>query len=307
MNINMYNYFYNNLVDLNNAINSRWPQSDDRVSNGYDKPLPLSLRLPNEVWKVIFSGANFKELRNCSLVDKKWNQLTNDPMLVKKMIYEEYCFNPSHWNEFCGVGTVLDDEIAKAYASLPKDIREILKSDYNGQKVIDTHMLVWIPETIKGKPITIDNFGALLKAKPEFCYNATGYRVIWDEIVQQEGSKLVKSGWVLMTTDVISGSRKKSFAEQKLLVESLNKNGQTGYRVPKTAEAIICIAAQYLRSKESKKRLFSDEPWTFTRCQENVQGLQTMVGGFAPSGLSVWFTRNDDRYGAIGVAGLREF
>ena len=34
----MYNYFYNNLVDLNNAINSRWPQSEDRVSNGYNAP-----------------------------------------------------------------------------------------------------------------------------------------------------------------------------------------------------------------------------------------------------------------------------
>ena len=276
-------------------------------STNSNEPLPLPLWLPDEIWKVIFSEANFKELRNCSLVDKKWNQLTNDPMLVKKMIYEEYCFNPSHWNEFCGVGTVLDDEIAKAYASLPKDIREILKSDYNGQKVIDTHMLVWIPETIKGKPVTIDNFGALLKAKPEFCYNATGYRVIWDEIVQQEGSKLVKSGWVLMTTDVISGSRNKSLAEQKLLVESLNKNGQTGYRVPKIAEAIICINAQYLRSKESKKRLFSTEPWTYTRCQENVQGFQTIVGRFAPSGLYVYVTRNYSDGDDIGVAGLREF
>jgi len=32
----MYNYFYNNLVDLNNAINLRWPQSEDGVSNGYN-------------------------------------------------------------------------------------------------------------------------------------------------------------------------------------------------------------------------------------------------------------------------------
>jgi len=89
------------------------------------------------------------------------------------------------------------------------------------------------------------------------------------------------------------------------MVESLNKNGQTGCRVPKTAEAIICIAAQYLRSKESKKRLFSDEPETYTRCQENVQGFQTIVGAFAPFDLLV--ALNDYDHDHIGVAGLREF
>ena len=266
------------------------------------EPLPLSLGLPNEIFKVIFSDVNFKELRNCSLVDKKWNQVTNDPMLVKKTIYEGFCFNPSHWNEFCGAGTVSHDEIAKAYASLPKDILEILKNDYNGKKVIDTHMLVWIPETIKGKPLTIDTFGALLKEKQEFSNSATGYGYIPNSIIQQEGNKPIKCGWVLMTTDVIPGSRNKSFADQELLVESLNKNGQTGYRVPKMAEAIVCIAAEYLRSK---KRLFSNDPSTYTRCQENVQGFQIIVGYFKEYGLDV--DKNHDDDDDIGVAALREF
>ena len=291
---------------LSNLIWGTYPSSivTNTLSNQLatsNEPLPLSLGLPNEVCKVIFSDVNFKELRNCSLVDKKWNKLTNDPMLVKKMIYEGFCFNPSHWNEFCGAGTVSNDEIAKAYASLPKDIFKILKSDYNGKKVIDTHMLVWIPESIKGKSVTIDNFGALLKEQPEFSHNPTGYGYIWNSNVQQEGSNPIKSGWKLMTNDVIPGSRNKKMAEQLILVESLNKNGQTGYRVPKTAEAIICIAAEYLRSK---KRLFSDEPTTYTRCQENVQGYQVVVGGFDPSGL---FVCNSTDCVSIGVAGLREF
>ena len=267
--------------------------------------LPLSFEFPNEIWKDIFLKSNFKDLGNCSLVDKKWNQLTNDPMLVKKMIYEGFCFNPSHWNEFCGAGTVSDDEIAKAYALLPTNFDEILKIDcpaFPGYKVIDTHMLVWIPETIKGKPVTIDNFGLLLKEQQEFSRRPTGYGHIFNPIAQQEGGKSIKSGWVLMTTDVIPDSRNKRFFEQLILLENLNKNGQTGYRVPKIAEAIICIAAEYLRSK---KRLFSDEPLTYTRFEDRVRGYQVIVGGFTPSGLRVDLILNNDEQ--FGIAALREF
>ena len=265
------------------------------------EPLPLSLDLPNEIWEDIFLKSNFKDLGNCYLVDKKWNQLTNETVLVNKMIYEGFCFNPSHWNEFCGEGTVSDDEIAKAYASLPKDIIEILNSDYNGERVIDTHMLVWMPESIKGEPLTINNFGKLLKEQPEFSRRPTGYGYINNSIVLQEGTAPIKSGWVLMTTDIIPDSQKKRYVEQLILLENLNKNGQTDYRVPKIAEVIICIAAKYLRSKT---RLFSEDPLTYTRCQERVRGFQAVVGSFIESGFRVdLHFSNEDHF---GLAALRE-
>ena len=87
---------------LSNLIWGTYPSSDvintslSEQSANSTHPLPLSLGLPNEIWKDIFLKGNFKDLRTCSLVDKKWNQLTNDPTLVKKMIYEGCCFNPSH-------------------------------------------------------------------------------------------------------------------------------------------------------------------------------------------------------------------
>lgn len=260
--------------------------------------------LPGDVWKVIFSDVNYKEFQTCSVVNKQWNDLTNDPILSKEVIYKDFCFNLSHWNVFCGPDTVSNDEIKKAWESLPKNIDEILKSPCPaspGKKVKDTHMLVWISETIKGKPVTIDSFGQLLKERPEFFKNQNGYQSIWNSIVQQEGSNTIKSGWVLMTTDVLPGSRYKSYDTQKALVENLNESIQLGYRVPKTVEAIACMVAEYLRSG---KRLFSDAPWTYTRCQENVQGHQVAVGGFAPAGLHVI---HPHAYGCIGVAGLRKF
>ena len=258
--------------------------------------------LPNDMLKKIFSEADIQGLGTIACFNKNCNKLAS-PILRKK-IYDEICFNPAHWNKYCGDGTVSNEEIDKAFKLLPQNINEILKSPcpaFPGKRVMDTHMLIWIPKSINGKPLTIDSFGEFLKQQPEFANNPTGYRRIGDHIAQQEGGNQIKSGWVLMTTDVIPDSRKKSYDKQQKMVANLNKSGQTDYRVPKTGEAIVCIMADYLRSK---KRLFSDDPWTYTRCQENVRGYQVIVGGFASSGLSV-----DDHIcncGSIGVAGLRE-
>jgi hypothetical protein len=54
-----------------------------------------------------------------------------------------------------------------------------------------------------------------------------------------------------------------------------------------------------------EERLFNDDPYTYTRCQENIEGLKVIVGGFAAAGLDI---RNDIYdYGDIGVAALRNF
>ena len=53
--------------------------------------------------------------------------------------------------------------------------------------------------------------------------------------------------------------------------------------------------AEYSRSKN---RLFSESPWTYTRCQENVQGYQIIVGGFAPAGL---YVNHIHGYGNVNV------
>jgi hypothetical protein len=161
-------------------------------------------------------------------------------------------------------------------------------------------MLVWIPETINGKPLTINSFRELLKLKPEFSNDGYGY--IWDEITKQEGGKSIESGWVLMATDVLPESRNKTYSDQKIMIERLNENDQTGWDVPMLGQAIVCIATEYLKSG---KRLFGNDPLTYTRCQEKIGRFQLVVGGFAPSGLGVNF-RN---YGhvTVGVAGLWKF
>jgi len=277
-------------------------------------PSPL-LNLLDDIWKLIFlqlTEMNFKNLWNCSLVDKKWKQMSNDPSLTKKMIYEGFCFNPSSWNKYCspwakirGKETVSRDEIEKAYESLPNLIDKILKSDcpaFKDKRIIDSHMLVWIPEKIKGQPVTIENLEKLLEERIEF--SEYGIRCCRDEIIKQERAKIIKSGWFLMTTHIIPDSRNQSYFEQKNRVENFEINGQKGYRIPKIAEAIVCIATEYFRTK---KRLF---PFgTFTRCEESVESVndmwQSIVGYFDDYGFSISLNICD--CDIVGIAALQRF
>ena len=255
-----------------------------------------------DIWKVIFFKLNFKELQKCSLVSKECYKLANDPIFSKEVIFNEFCFNPNHWNKFYGMSTVSNEEIDKAFKLLPNNINEILKSPcpaFPNKRIMDTHVLTWIPETINGKTVTINSFIELLKQQAESSESKIDI-VIWDRIIQQEGSKQLKSGWVLMTKDIIPGSRDKSYFRQIELITELNGNGQTNYRVPKTDEVIVCIMADYLKSK---KRSFSSDPWTYTYCQEYINNHQVLVGGFTTSGFIVCCSRDCSN---VGVAALWE-
>ncbi len=64
-----------------------------------------------------------------------------------------------------------------------------------------------------------------------------------------------------------------------------------------------CILSQYFF--DSKTRLFSNTPWTYTRCEEKVQEHQMAVGGFTPDGLDLLW--NNDTFNNIGVAAMRKF
>ena len=96
------------------------------------------------------------------------------------------------------------------------------------------------------------------------------------------GKPAGQSHWVLMTTDVIPTSRGKPYAQQQELVRKY-----AHYQVPQTLEAATCILMEHVKEG---KRLYSDDPCTYTRCQEQTAGYQNVVGGFGPSGLSVCTT-----------------
>ena len=162
-------------------------------------------------------------------------------------------------------------------------------------------MLVLIPSHVGGKPLTLDSLGELIKS-PQEGYG-TKYDYYWDEASKAIGNQsLDRSYWVLMTKDVLPGSRNKIYKNQYALVADHAKRTGLGYKVPGALEAAVVVLLHHVRSGE---RLYSANPLTYTRCQENVQNFQLVVGGFSSGGLHVYNYHYVDNY--LGVAGLRKF
>jgi len=138
-------------------------------------------------------------------------------------------------------------------------------------------------------------------AKSPKAGNKTDFREIYFPIFEKFGDTPVAKTYVVaISNSVLSNSRSLSFeAQQALLVNN-------GCVVPGLLEMAALNILTYISSPSQQSiRLFNDEPYTYSRCQEMINGWRVIVGGFDPSGLCVGSNCYD--YGSIGVAGLRKF
>ncbi len=252
----------------------------------------------------IFSYFNFANLGNCCSVSKAWNRLAKDPTLWKIAIHRELAFGNAQWAQCFGPDVVKDEDNWEEYSSLPleefiADCRKFTKL-FPGRSAKDSLMLVRLPRTLHGG-LTLKSLGEL--ARKYFPKSSTGYRFIWSPVMQEQGDKSIdRSRWVVMTRDILPGTRGRSYAEQQRMIADLASESLNGYGVPGILKATACIFSQYFGSS---KRLFSDDPRTYIRCVEEVKGLQIVVGDFAPAGLDVIDEAHIEDY--TGVAVMREF
>ena len=183
---------------------------------------------------------------------------------------------------------------------LPKDIQQILSSPcpfWPGRKVHETHLLVLVPQTVNGQPLTLKLLGELVQKPLEG--PATKYSYF--HLVQHTDTAAPPSHWVLMSRDVIEGSRNESYSAQQAL---LRDKTQGSYEVPRILDTTVCILMEHVRTG---KRLYSDSPVTLTRCQEKFSAdWQLVVGAFAPGGLFFGNCGGAGHY-ALGVGGSRKF
>ena len=184
--------------------------------------------------------------------------------------------------------------------ALPDDLEEILDSPcpfWHGRQVRDTHLLALIPSHVAGKPLTLNYLGELIQS-PKGGGHGTKYRNYWNAAREALGRQSPESSyWVLMTKDVLEGSRNKSYQDQCALVAR-----HQGYTVPGALEAAVVMLLHHVRKGE---RLYSDNPDTYTRCREkDKNGDPVVVGGFSSVGFNVSYDSSDDHN---GVAGLRKF
>ena len=122
--------------------------------------------------------------------------------LLSQTTLSSQAFGAKAWSQYFGdVG---------AEPPLPSDISTTLSSAcpfWPDKQVKDTHLLVLIPAKVNGKPYNLNLLGELIQ-HPKGGGHATKYRYYGSDVRKQFGAQSPgRSYWVLMTRDVLEGSR----------------------------------------------------------------------------------------------------
>lgn len=221
----------------------------DTFEEGPQKKIPDDIFLNH-----IFPLLNCCEVvHKISLVNKKWNKLSDDAALLKYLIYKDIVFKPSDWQKHLGL--ILDEsENQKAWDALPITIGKILKSS-----PLIKHKIVWIP-----KDTTINNFGELFKKALK---TRTDYYLMNPNIRKELGDvPLEESGFVVMQLQPKRYARFEWVCGNCFdLKMSYNK-----YRKPTILESIVCISAVNFKTPR-------DEFWHIYNNHCQVNGAQVTV------------------------------
>ncbi len=244
--------------------------------------------LPNsdDVFKLIASRLDFDEFKAFSETSRGCNGLVSLINGERKKAVEGFAFGKEQWLQYWGVR----DEVEP---TLPRDIAEVLgRSDPEepAKKIRDTHMFTLILRNQTAKSVT------------KLRLAGTGY--FNQGVADRTRKPNDKSYWVLMRKDVlggldyVNGSRGKCKEKHNAMFAKLSEDGKANYSLPTLLEAVTSILAHEARCGE---RLFSNNPWTSTRCEEMVGNSSVFVGGFASAGLDVDYYSYGDDAGASGV------
>lgn len=264
--------------------------------------------LPNELLYHIFSFLNdLKSLSNITLTCKNWNKIAKvetTPSLWKRAVYQELTFSNKSWAAIFGKDVIKQEKIDEDFDSL--DIKEFvstyrsIKSVYRIEKPREALLTVRIPKSLNGGL----NLDSLIDISKKFFLvsDVYGHRGLncYQLAAHLRQIPIKKSYWVVMTKQLLPGTVKKTYHEQKELIDSLSKTDLKGFRVAKVIEVATSILA-YHSQKQLKQEHF--QTGKYTRCEEANGEYQLVVGGLNPYGLNV----NGDGYieDNIGVVAIK--
>ena len=249
---------------------------DQKVSSFVSKKL-VQMHAPALPQPVASTSTPSKALPSVPVLAPPQPIATTPPSSKVSAALPSIAFGAAEWKKYFGdVGVV---------PPLPSNIEAILDAPcpfWPGKKVRETHLLVYKPETVNGKPLSLDSLGELVK-KP-LQGNATKYDSFYTG-EYRSNTPSDKAYWFLMTRDVIPESRNKSYADQQKLVATCSQKAKIAYKAPNVLDASLAIFSEKVRHGI---HLYGQDPLTYTRCQEKYNAdYQLVVGGFAPGGLDV--------------------
>lgn len=199
--------------------------------------------------------------------------------LVKAM-----AFGKEQWK------TILGADVGEE-PPLTEEILNFLTSndpDHPGKKRVETGIFYLRPAKVN-----LSTFIELVKGK----FGDSVFYYISPQVIAEHGTaQPERAEWIWMATDVIPGSKDKTYSEHQRLIGE-----RPGLEVPDLLSLVVGSVTRYAKRGE---HLFSDVPGTFTSCSNAVDGLQAVVG-LTSDGLIIQKSRND-HYHDLGVAGMRK-
>jgi tetratricopeptide (TPR) repeat protein len=186
-----------------------------------------------------------------------------------------WVFGAAEWNKYFG----------EVGAEPPLPLHIIARLD----ELSANNVLVMIPKTINGVPLTLKAMGELVQ-KPLNGGHATKYRNL--DLGEYGDPPNSESHWALLTRTVIEGSRNKHYVEEYAILATYSQKTNIAYEIPTILGTTVCLFVEYVRSKTW---LYGEKPWTYTFCQDEhksagpvLEPWRLVVGGGNDSGLCVY-------------------
>ena len=189
-------------------------------------------------------------------------------------------FGKADWEKYFG-------EIGEE-PPLPANIGEILKSPcpfWKGMLVEETHILVLVPKTVNGVPLTLNLIGELIK-NPRSGFPTQ--LIHFNDVQEKYGEmRMLSSHWVLLTKNIIPKSNCLYSIQSKLIAK------YEGYEHPKLLDVTVGFLMYHVKTGE---KLYFDGKGTLTRCKEVLRnGYHVAVGGSPPCPIS-FTNRHFDKF-----------
>lgn len=233
-------------------------------------PIVFDTWLPDEIWQEIVTLNNYNSIV-LACVNKQFESWI-------KNYRPEGCFGKVQWLHYGG-----DPGIEPAIP--PKMIQ-----DFDASK----QMLTLIPETLNGEALTLSSIDAFVSKCKSI---STSYKYQLNHLgIVDATVKEYKAHWVMLSKDVLEGTRSNNYISQKVKVKA------QGFEIPSLIDAVVSLLMHNLKTQEYYYPAGCDSvKWTFTRVKErNRTGNRVVVGGFSALGLYVTNDRYD--YGNFSMA-----
>lgn len=280
--------------------------ADRRLRRYLNEKLEFLLKqTPDEYLDELELDTLFQDLQTLIDATGKVNRAAAKALMAAKSSVPDLAFGALKWQQYFGV------QVTEPL--LPADIETILAGPcplFLGKKVAETHFLTLIPEGM-----TLERLEALTlnpRQGNKIRFRDKDNKWVNMTLEQHGKTSFGRAHWALIANDVILGSRSKSWKDQQALAATFK--GQ-GYELLSGVEIATCLLVEYV---QTGRRFYTNDPWTYTRCVEEVlvdssHQWPLIIGGFSHNGIGIGCTGADatdcnvDGRNSVGVGVARRF